>query len=359
MSIEIRPIDPTTPARDPEGELAGPLGFGKLFAPRMFSACYKDGHGWYDIAIHDYQKIPFDPAALVFHYAQEIFEGLKAYRQPDGGIALFRPDRNAWRMNSSAQRLAMPTMPEELQIEAFTLLVKDLADWVPSRPGASLYLRPTMFATNAVLGVQPGDEYLYYVIASPVDAYFKGGFKPVSLMTSREYVRAAVGGTGAAKCGGNYAASLLAGKQAKKAGYDQVIWLDAKEHRYIEEMGGMNIFFVYGDTLCTSPLTGSILPGITRDSILKLAATLGLKVRETMLDVDQTMAEIDQGLVTEVFACGTAAVVSPVGRILHDGVLHEVNGNEPGAVTSRLHKTLTDLQFGLGDDPFGWRIRVV
>lgn len=358
MTIEIRPVDPHAPRRDPARELEGPLGFGKLFAPRMFSAWYKKGE-WTEVAVHDHQKIPFDPAALVFHYAQEIFEGLKAYRQPDGGIALFRPDRNAWRMNHSAERLAMPTMPAELQIEAFSSLVKDLKDWVPARHGASLYLRPTMFATNAVLGVQPGDEYVYYVIASPVDAYFKGGFKPVSLMTSREYVRAAVGGTGAAKCGGNYAASLLAGKLAKKQGYDQVIWLDAKEHRYIEEMGGMNIFFVYGDTLCTAPLTGSILPGITRDSILKLAVELGYKVKEVMLDVDQVMADIDRGTVTESFACGTAAVVSPVGRILHDNVLHEVNGNEPGAVTAALHKYLTDLQFGVGPDPFGWRVPVL
>lgn len=354
-SITIRHDECKTPRVDPAPKLAGQLGFGKVFADRMFSVKYKEGRGWYDAAIHDYRAFTLDPAALIFHYAQEIFEGLKAYRQPNGSVALFRPDRNAKRMNASAERLAMPTLDEEVQVEAFHKLVRECEAWIPSNP-ASLYLRPTMIATNAVLGVKPAEEYLYYVIASPVGAYFAHGFKPVSLMTVRNQARAADGGTGAAKCGGNYAASLLAGKQAKARGFDQVIWLDAKDHRYIEEMGGMNIFFVYGDTLRTCPLTGSILPGITRASILELAPTLGLKVEEAMLDVDQVMADIDAGKVTESFACGTAAVVSPVGLILHDEVKHPVGAQTTGTVTQKLYDYLTHLQFGLSEDPFGWRV---
>ncbi len=357
MEIRIRKT-PDHLKRDPKQVLAGKLGFGQVFCDRMFRARWSEEKGWHDAEIAAYEPIPLDPGALVFHYAQEIFEGLKAYRRPDGGIGMFRPVMNAERFNRSATRLVMPEVPVDDQMQAMTMLVKELQDWIPSGEGQALYLRPTMIASNPVLGVKPATEYLYFVIGSPVGAYFENGFSPVKVATSQEYVRAAVGGTGAAKCGGNYAASLLAAKIAKAQGYDQVVWLDAKEHRYIEEMGGMNIFFVYGDTLATCPLTGSILPGVTRNSILTLAADLGLKAEERMLDVDEVCRGIDAGEVTEVFACGTAAVVTAVGVFGHNGTDHRVGNGEPGQTTRRIYDTLTGIQTGKLGDKHGWCHRV-
>lgn len=353
MDIDIRDIPPEL-KKNPDDYLKGPLGFGKIFCDRMFRCTWSEAKGWHDAEISAYEAIPLDPAALVLHYAQEIFEGLKAYSIPNGGIGMFRPEMNANRMNASARRLVMPEMPVEDQLQAFDLLVRQLEDWIPSQEGYSLYVRPTMIATTPVLGVQPAVDYLYYVICSPVAGYFARGFEPVRITTSQQYVRAAVGGVGAVKTGGNYAASLMAAKKAKKEGFDQVVWLDAKEHRYIEEMGGMNIFFVKGERLYTCELTGSILPGITRDSILTLAPEMGWQVEETLLEVDEICAGIDSGEVSEIFACGTAAVITAVSEFCHAGKNHKIGDGKPGPITSRLYKTLTDIQTWRIEDTHGW-----
>ena len=360
MQIRYREV-PAHAKKDPKEALSGALGFGRVFCDRMFTARFtEDKEEWHDAEIGPYEPIPLDPAALVLHYAQEIFEGLKAYRLPDGGVGLFRPDMNAKRMNDSARRLVMPEMPIDHQVDAYCALVRELKDWVPSQDGYSLYLRPTMIGTTGVLGVRPAKDYLYYVICSPVSGYFERGFLPVRVVTSAKYVRASVGGLGAAKTGGNYAASLLAAQEAKAKGFDQVVWLDAVEHRYIEEMGGMNIFFVYhGEVLTTSPLTGSILPGITRDSILKLAPELGLKALEVRLDADHVAEDIESGKITEVFACGTAAVVTAVSEFHHCGKGHLVGNGEPGPVATKLYETITGIQAGKLPDKYGWTKRVV
>ena len=358
MDIAIRELPPHI-QKDPRDVLSKPLGFGQVFADRMFKMTWSENKGWHNAEIAPYGPISLDPAALVFHYAQEIFEGMKAYRLPDGGVGLFRPEMNCRRLNDSAERLMMPTIPVEDQMQAINTLVSELRDWVPFNDGFALYIRPTMIAVNAELGVKPAREYLFYIICSPVSGYFAEGFKPVSVVTNTDYSRACVGGTGAAKCGGNYAASLKALAEAKAQGYSQNVWLDAKEHRYIEEMGGMNIMFVYGDTIKTSPLTGTILPGITRNSISTLIPDLGLKLEESMLDIDQVCADIDSGAITEVFACGTAAVVTAINVFAHKGVDHNVGNGEAGEVTTKLYKTLTTIQNGRAEDPYGWTKRVV
>ncbi len=358
MDIRIEPMKPEL-KKDPKEILAGELGFGQVFCDQMFTVEYNPEQGWHNARIRPYEPFQLDPAALVLHYAQEIFEGLKAYRLPDGGVGMFRPEMNAERMNNSARRLVMPELPVEGQLKAMHWLVKELKDWVPDKAGYSLYLRPTMIATTPVLGVRPSNDYLYYIICSPVAGYFSGGFKPVRIATSQQYVRAAVGGVGAAKTGGNYAASLLAAKAAKEEGFDQVVWLDAKEHRYIEEMGGMNIFFVSGKKLMTCPLTGSILPGITRNSILTLAPELGYEVEETLLDANEVCAKIDSGEIGEIFACGTAAVITAVGEFSHGGTNHKVGDGQPGEITKHLHETLTGIQNGKLEDRHNWTARVL
>jgi branched-chain amino acid aminotransferase len=328
------------------------LGFGKHFADLMFRMRYSDETGWHDAEIVPYQPFSLDPASMVFHYAQEIFEGQKAYRWPDGRIALFRPDANAARMNRSAARLCMPTIPVEDQLRATSTLVSMLEAWVPDPPSA-LYIRPTMIATEAALGVHVSGEYIYFIICSPVGPYFPRGFAPVRVKAEPTYARAIEGGTGDAKCGGNYAASLLAQKLAKQEGFDQVIWLDAKEHRYVEEMGAMNILFVVDGKLSTSAL-GSILPGITRDSVLRLAKDQGMAVEERAISIEEVTRGIEQGKVSEVFAAGTAAIITPVGVIAWGGREYVVNCNEVGPVTRRVYETLTAYQFGKTTDPYGW-----
>jgi branched-chain amino acid aminotransferase len=352
MQIEICDI-PVEKQRDPREVLSKPLGFGRVFCDRMFTMSFHDGQ-WRDPKIEAYRTLELDPAALVLHYAQEIFEGLKAYQRADGRIGLFRPEKNAERMNTSARRLVMPEIPVEDQVRIYKTLVSQLKDWVPTQAGYSLYLRPTMIATTPVLGVQAAHDYLYYIICSPVAGYFARGFAPVRITTCREYVRSAVGGLGAAKTGGNYAASLLAAQSAKKEGYDQVVWLDAKEHRYIEEMGGMNIFFVKNGEIYTSPLTGSILPGITRDSILTLAPELGLPIHEDMIDAYEVCKDIKRGAVSEIFACGTAAVVTAIGSFGHAGTDYQVGDGQPGPITRRLYEHLVNLQTGRVEDRHGW-----
>ncbi|HWI41214.1 MAG TPA: branched-chain amino acid aminotransferase, partial [Verrucomicrobiae bacterium] len=303
------------------------LGFGRIFTDRMFIAEWKAGRGWGDARIEPYAPFLLDPACLVFHYAQEIFEGLKAYRRGDGSPVLFRPEMNARRFNLSAERLCMPEVPEELFLEGVSRLVSLEREWIPSSAGTSLYIRPTMIAVEPVLGVKPSDHYYFYVILSPVGAYYAGGFNPVKILVEDRYVRAVPGGTGEAKTGGNYASSLKAGLEAKKKGYDQVLWLDGVNRRFIEEVGAMNMFFVYEDRVVTAPLAGSILNGVTRDSVLQLAGTLGFKVEEEALPIDRLMDDLRSGRLKEAFGSGTAAVITPVGALCYkDECLSVGNG---------------------------------
>ncbi len=333
--------------------LANP-GFGTRFTDHMVSIDWSEDKGWHDAQVLPYGPIPLDPAASVLHYAQEIFEGLKAYRHPDGSMALFRPDANARRFNASARRLAMPELPEDLFVEAIRQLVRADKDWFPTVEGGSLYLRPFMIATEAFLGVRPAKQYKFLVIASPAGNYFKSGAPAVSIWVS-DYTRAAPGGTGAAKCGGNYAASLVPTAEAFAQGHDQVLFLDAAEHKWIEELGGMNLFFVFADgSLITPPLTGTILPGITRDSLLTLAREEGLTVREERYSLDQWRADAASGQLVEVFACGTAAVVTPVGKVADRNGDFTIGSGGPGQLTGKLKARLTAIQRGEAPDSHGW-----
>jgi branched-chain amino acid aminotransferase len=356
MDIAIYPLPPEK--KKPRYTDESQLGFGRMFTDRMFIAEWKVGQGWVDARIIPYGPFLLDPACLVFHYAQEIFEGLKAYKWADGTIALFRPELNARRFNISADRLCMPAVPEELFLAGIEQLVRLEEAWIPTSPGTSLYIRPTMIAVEPVLGVKPSDHYYFYVILSPVGAYYAAGFNPVRIMVEDTYVRAVPGGTGEAKTGGNYASSLKAGLEAKKRGYDQVLWLDGKERRYIEEVGAMNMFFTYGSTVVTAPLEGSILRGVTRDSVLTLAGQLGYSVEERKLDIDTLMADIRAGRVTEAFGSGTAAVVTPVGTLCYRDEPLTIGSGGVGQLTQQLYDTLTGIQSGRIADQHGW-IRTV
>ncbi|MDX7951083.1 branched-chain amino acid aminotransferase [Lichenihabitans sp. Uapishka_5] len=334
--------------------------FGRVFTDHMVTIRYTKGQGWHDARVEARQPITLDPAAAVLHYAQEIFEGLKAYHVEGGGAQLFRPDANARRFADSADRLAMPALPEAMFVESVQRLVAVDRAWIPTGPGGSLYLRPFMIAGEAFLGVKPASQYLYMVIASPVGSYFKGGAKPISVWVSRHYTRAAPGGTGAAKCGGNYAASLPAQAEAMRQGCDQVVFLDAAERRWVEELGGMNMFFAFADgSLQTPPLNGTILPGITRDSIITLARSKGMTVREEPYSIEQWRADAASGTLREAFACGTAAVIAPVGRV-EDGAnsFAMLEGLANDSVAETLRRELTDLQRGAIADPHGWVQRV-
>jgi len=334
--------------------LADP-GFGRIFTDHMAVIRYVEGRGWHDARIQPRGPIQLDPACAVLHYAQEIFEGLKAYRMPDGGAALFRADANARRFRESAERLAMPPLPDELFLGSIRALVRADRDWIPEGEGASLYLRPFMFASETFLGVRPAKEYLYMVIASPAGAYFKGGAPSVTLWVSDHYTRAAPGGTGAAKCGGNYAASLVAQAEAIQQDCDQVVFLDAVENRYVEELGGMNVFFVFDDgSIVTPPLGGTILPGITRESLLTLARDAGVAVREARYGIDEWKADAASGRLREAFACGTAAVVTPIGRVRGEGFDFAIGNGGPGLLTARLREQLVSIQRGTAPDPHGW-----
>lgn len=342
--------------------LADP-GFGRYYTDHMISVLYTRDSGWHDARVQPYGPIQLDPSAIVLHYAQEIFEGLKAYRWADGSIVSFRPDANAARLRSSARRLAIPELPDELFLESLRALIAVDDEWVPPAGGErSLYLRPFIIATEPGLGVRPSAEYRYLVIGSPAGAYFKGGIKPVSVWLSTEYVRASPGGTGAAKFGGNYAASLLAQAQAAEMGCDQVVWLDAIERRYVEEMGGMNLFFVFGSggsaRLVTPELSGSLLPGITRDSLLQLAGDAGFPVEERKVDVEEWRKGVAAGEITEVFACGTAAVITPVSHVKYGDGGFTVGDGTPGEVTMALRDTLTGIQRGTFADTHDWMMRL-
>ena len=339
------------------GLIADP-GFGKIFSDHMVTIEWTEGQGWHSATLGPREPISLDPAAAVLHYAQEIFEGLKAYRLADGAMALFRPDANARRFNASARRLAMPELPEELFIEAIRQLVNTDADWFPSVEGGSLYLRPFMIATEAFLGVRPAKEYKFIVIASPAGNYFKSGAPAVSIWVS-DYTRAAPGGTGAAKCGGNYAASLVPTAEAFAQGHDQVLFLDAAEHKWVEELGGMNLFFVMADgRIVTPPLTGTILPGVTRDSLLRLATEEGLKVSEEPYSLDQWQADAASGALLETFACGTAAVVTAVGKVAGRDGEFTIGSGGPGQITQKLRSRLVAIQRGEAPDPHGWVLKL-
>ncbi|MGK5631669.1 branched-chain amino acid aminotransferase [Streptomyces sp. URMC 123] len=356
-TIELKPSSHPLSDAEREAILANP-GFGRHFTDHMVTIKWTEGRGWHDAQLVPYAPLSIDPANMTLHYAQTIFEGLKAYRQPDGGVATFRPEENAERFRASARRLAMPELPVETFIAACDALVTQDRAWVPSEGEQSLYLRPFMFASEVGLGVRPANEYLFIVIASPAGAYFPQGVKPVSVWLSEEYVRACPGGTGAAKTGGNYAASLVAQAQAIEHGCDQVVWLDAMERRWIEEMGGMNLYFVFGDRIVTPELTGSLLPGITRASLLRIAADLGYEVSEGRISVDDWKRGNADGSLTEVFACGTAAVITPVGSVKSTSADWTVGDGQPGEVTMKLRRALLDIQTGAAPDTHGWMHRL-
>jgi branched-chain amino acid aminotransferase len=354
MKITLNPNAKDASTRD---ALVAEGGFGKYYTDHMVVCEWSEKGGWEEPHLMPYGPISLDPATAVFHYGQEIFEGMKAYRQPNGEISLFRPQANAQRFAKSAARLALPEMPEALFLETIETLVKQDAGWVPHQVGDSLYIRPFMFATEVGLGVRPSNKATYMLIATPAGAYFDPS-KAVSVWISTEYVRAAIGGTGEAKCGGNYAASLVAQRAAAKEGCDQVVWIDARERKWVEEMGGMNLYFVKGigagATVITPQLTGTLLPGITRDSILSVAKDLGYKVQEAMVSIDDWRDGVASGEITEIFACGTAAVVSPVGLAKSVMGTWKTGDAQPGVITMQIRNHLLGIQHGTVLDTHNW-----
>ncbi len=345
-------------AADQRAAILADPGFGRHFTDHMVRADWTATGGWAPAELVDYAALDLDPASMFIHYGQSIFEGMKAYRGADGALITFRPEANAVRFVRSARRLAMAELPEEVFLGAVEALVAAEGDWIADDPEKSLYLRPFEFATEVGLGVRPANAYTFLLLASPAGAYFPRGVKPVSVWLSTEFVRAAPGGTGEAKCSGNYAASLVAQAHAAEQGCDQVVWLDATERRWVEEMGGMNLMFVYGSgasaRLVTPELTGTLLPGITRDSLLALARHLGIEAQEARISVEDWQAGNASGEISEVFACGTAAVVTPVGSVKSATAAWTVGDGQPGPVTMRLRQALLDIQTGRAEDPFGW-----
>jgi branched-chain amino acid aminotransferase len=349
--MDIRDLSVVRPPEAPLDPSA--LQFGRMFSPNMFMMEYDEGQGWYDARIVPYGPLSLPPATAVFHYGQEIFEGLKAFRHPDGSVHLFRPDRNATRLNASARRLSMPEVPVEVQLEAMRLLADRDRDWVPPAPG-TLYIRPAMIATEEALGVQSSRRYLYFVITGPSGPYFRTGRSTIRIMVARDWVRAAPGGTGAAKTGGNYAASLLATAVAREKGCQQVMWLDAVERRHVEEVGAMNLMFVLDGVVTTAPTSGTILAGITRESIGVLCRELRLPFVERYIHIEEVLNGLESGDCTEIFGCGTAAVVSAVGELLDGDKLYRVSDGNEGPVARLLRETLTGIQFGNVPDTHGW-----
>jgi branched-chain amino acid aminotransferase len=335
------------------------LGFGKVFTDHFFNIKFKEGKGWYDPIIEPYRPLQLDPTAMCLHYGQEIFEGLKAYRGEDGAIYLFRPNENIKRMNTSAERLCMPLMDEKIFLEAIKKLVILEKDWIPRGAGTSLYIRPTMIATEPALGVHPASEYLFFIVVGPVGAYYPQGFSPTKMYVSEEHVRATRGGTGNVKAAINYASSLYASRIATNMGYTQVLWLDAIENKYVEEVGTSNIFFLIGDELITPPLAGTILPGVTRNSVIKLASYLGTKVMERPISIHEVIEAAEKGTLKEAFASGTAAIVSPVGQLYYRHKDYFINGGKTGSLAEKLYNEILQIQYGLKDDPFGWRIKIM
>ncbi len=340
-----------TPKEKPDSST---LGFGKFFTDHMFLMDYSKEAGWHDARIVPFANLSLHPASTVLHYGSEIFEGLKAYRRADGKVQLFRPLENVRRMNRSAERLCLPQMPEEDMLEALTAFVAMEQDWTPSAPGTSLYLRPFLFGNDETLGVHAVHNATFVIIASPVGSYYKEGINPVKIMIEDEDVRAVRGGTGYAKCGGNYAASNRAGERAEKQGYSQVLWLDGVERKYIEEVGAMNVMFKIAGEVVTPMLSGSILPGITRMSCIEVLRKEGYPVAERLISVDELGKALEQGTLEEAWGCGTAAVVSPIGELCYKGTKYCINNGKIGAVTQHLYDTLTGIQWGRIEDSFGW-----
>ena len=334
------------------------LGFGKIFTDHMFVMNYTEGQGWHDARVVPFQNISLSPAAMVYHYGQEMFEGLKAYKGDDGEVYLFRPDMNAKRTNASNERLVIPELPEEDFVQAVKTVVDVDRDWVPTEPGTSLYIRPFIIATDEFLGVAPSKTYLFMIILSPSGAYYESGLAPVGIWIEDEYVRAVRGGMGFAKTGGNYAASLIAQQKAHDAGYSQVLWLDGVERKYIEEVGAMNIFFKINGTVITPMLNGSILPGITRNSVLELCRSWGYPVEERKISADELIEAQKNGTLEECWGTGTAAVISPVGKLRYVDEVMTINGGAIGELSQKLYDTITGIQTGKLEDPRGWRVTV-
>ncbi len=344
----------TAPKPHPEDE--SKLGFGKVFTDHMFIMNYTEGKGWHDGRIVPYQRLSLDPSAMVFHYGQEMFEGLKAYKGKDGKTRLFRPDMNAKRTNATNKRLCIPELPEELFVEACKAIVKMDEDWIPTAPGTSLYIRPFIIATDEFLGVAPSKTYLFIIILSPSGAYYASGLAPVGIWIEDDYVRAVKGGMGFAKTGGNYAASLAAQVKAHDEGYSQVLWLDGVERKYIEEVGAMNIFFKIDGKIVTPMLNGSILPGITRNSVIEVCKSWGYEVEERRISVDELIEAQKSGKLEECFGTGTAAVISPVGKLRFKDDVMLINNNTIGEVSQKLYNTITGIQWGDCEDKFNWTV---
>lgn len=334
------------------------LGFGQYFTDHMFMMDYLEGEGWYNPRVVPYEPITLDPSAMIFHYGQSVFEGLKAYHSVDGQIILFRPDRNFKRLNNSNERMCIPAIDEQLALEGLKKLVEVDREWIPTAPGTSLYIRPFIIATEANLGVHPSKSYLFMIIMSPSGSYYKEGINPVKIMVEQNFVRAVPGGTGEAKTGGNYASSLKGQEIADKEGYAQTLWLDGKEHRYIEEVGSMNIFFKINGTVVTPALNGSILPGITRDSMIQVLKSKNIPVEERRISIDEVVEAYEKGVLEEVFGTGTAAVISPVGELKWNNQKLVINNGEIGEVSQMLYDTLTGIQTGKIEDTFGWTIKL-
>ena len=342
----------TCPKQKPQDE--SKLGFGHIFTDHMFMMDWDKEHGWHDAQILPYGPIQLDPSCSVLHYSQTIFEGLKAYRTADGDIQLFRPQENFKRLNNSNERMCIPKVDEDFMLEALKTLIEIDKDWVPHSEGAALYIRPFMFATEAAVGVHPASSYKFVIILSPVGAYYPEGVNPVKIYVEDEYVRATKGGTGFTKCGGNYAASIAAQVKAEQLGYTQVLWLDGVERRYVEEVGTMNVMFMINDEIITAPCEGTVLPGVTRDSIIQILRSWGYQVSERHLAIDELMQAGHDGTLQEAFGTGTAAVISPIGELRYrddEVIIHDF---QTGELTQKLYDTLTGIQWGDIEDTFGW-----
>lgn len=353
MEITIKRTD--SPKQKPDWSK---LGFGKIFTDHMFECDYDPEHGWHDARVVPFHDLSLSPACMVFHYAQEMFEGLKAYRTEKGEILLFRPDKNIERMNNTNERMCIPKVDPEFALEAIKTVVRTDVDWVPSLPGTSLYIRPFIIATDEFLGVHPSKTYKFIIILSPSGSYYAAGINPVKIAVEDEYVRAVRGGTGFAKVGGNYAASLIGQQKAEENGYAQVLWLDGIYHKYIDEVGAMNVFFKINGEIITPKLEGSILPGVTRRSAIELLRSEGYTVTERRISIDEVSEAHDSGKLEEMFGTGTAAVVSPVGELYWGNKKMTINNFEIGEVSAMLYDKLTSIQWGRSEDKFGWTVKV-
>jgi branched-chain amino acid aminotransferase len=356
--MQIRVALSETRGQKPRPENDSDLGFGQYFTDHMFKLSYREGEGWFDPRIEPYGPLNLDPAAMVLHYNQEVFEGMKAYILPGGDAALFRPDKNVERMNRSLARMSMPQIDPDVFLSAVKELVWLERSWIPTSEGTALYIRPTAIATEAALGVRAATEYLFYIILSPVGPFYKEGFSPTKIFVADEFIRAARGGSGAAKTSGNYGPTLIAASEAGKKGYSQVLWLDASEHRYVEEVGTSNIFFVFDGELVTPPTGGTILDGVTRDSVIHMARHHGTTVTERPVTIDEVIEKLENGTLQEIFASGTAAVISPVGLIGYKDNTYDVNGGQVGPIAKNLYDELTGIQNGIVEDPYGWLVRI-